>query len=108
MSIDNLAGLLTDIQAEPHGRCFELSCENITYAAGALLLDFVWEQLDSIVDGDIVVGVPARDTIIFADSDDADALVELRQEVTYVVTTGHHTISETLLRRSGGKWELFS
>jgi len=108
VSIDNLVGLLTDIQAEPYGKCFALSCENIIYAAGALLLDSIWDQLDALVDGDIVVGVPARDTVIFAGSDDAEALVELRAEVTYVVTTGHHLVSETLLRRTGGKWESFS
>lgn len=107
-SIENLAKLLTDIEAEPYGGCFVFSCENIVYASSLLLLDFLWDQVASIVQGEIVAGIPARDTVIFTGADDASALVELRREVAYVFANGHHHVTETLLRRSNGSWKVFS
>jgi uncharacterized protein YtpQ (UPF0354 family) len=108
VSLANLVKLVTDTEISPYGRCHVLSCENLAYASSLLLIDYVWEQAALLVAGDVVVGIPARDTVIFADADDSAGLQELRQEVAYVFANGHHLISETLLRRKRRKWMVFS
>jgi uncharacterized protein YtpQ (UPF0354 family) len=108
ISINNLSGLIEEIEAKPYESIYEISCSPLFYASSLLLLDYVWEQLEPLVKGQIVVGVPARDTVIFTGSEEMDALPKLRDEVNYVLANGHHLISGTLLRRVDGGWEAFS
>ena len=104
----NVAALLSNLAANPFGECFVLSCENISYASSTLLLDDVWDQLAGAVDGDIVLAAPARDTILFTGSQNTEGLKQLREAAEHVVRTGHHIISETLLRWVDGAWKPFS
>lgn len=105
---ENVGRLVGQIEWEPYGECFSLSCEDITYASSALLLDFVWEQARSVVSGDPVVGAPARDTVLVTGSENTAGLNELRGEIEYITKNGHHIISSTLLRWRNGVWELYS
>ena len=106
--IENIGEMLTDMSFSSFGECLTLSCANLYYGASALLLDYVCLRRPGFVDGDIVAAVPARDTVVFTGSNNAQGLVELRDAAKHVVTNGHHVISETMLRRVDGQWKLFS
>jgi len=108
VGIGNVAKLLEDLAARPYQNCHELCATNLFHVSGALLMGYVWEQIEKLVDGDVVLGVPARDTVVFCGSKDTIALQQLRNEVDYVMRNGHHLITETLLRRVDGKWQAFS
>ncbi|MES2393800.1 MAG: DUF1444 family protein [Acidobacteriota bacterium] len=108
LGTENVSDMLSEMSFEPFSHFFTISCANLYYASSVLLLDYVWPQAAELVDGDVVVVVPARDTVLFAGSNNAAGLEELRMQAHHVVTNGHHVISETLLRRVDGAWKLFS
>jgi len=108
LSVENLSGLMEEIEAKPYENFYEISCSPLSYASSLLLLDYAWEQLEPLVKGQIVAAVPARDTVIFTGSEETEALSKLRESVDYVLANGHHLISGTLLRRVDGGWEAFS
>ena len=107
LGLENVARLLGDIELEPYGACFNLRSENALYLSSALLLDYVWEHAANMVKGDLVVALPARDTVLFTGALDAAGLRLIREEVDHVFSTGHHLITRTFFRRVGGKWTLF-
>ena len=108
LGLANVAKLLGDIELEPYGACFVLRSETALYLSSALLLDYVWENAANMVEGDLVVALPARDTVLFTGALDAAGLRLVREEVDHVFSTGHHLITRTFFRRVGGKWTLFS
>src|SRR5256885_92520 len=70
------------------------------YVASILLLDEVWQQLEEEIDGDIVAVVPARDVLLFTSSKSSEGLVRIRDKARDIAQGGHHTVSETLIRRT--------
>jgi uncharacterized protein YtpQ (UPF0354 family) len=107
LGIENVERMLGQMEFSPYGECFTLSCESISYASTALLLDYVWDQAASLIEGDLIVAIPARDTVLFTGSANAKGLKEIREESNYIVSTGHHVVSSTLLRRVSGGWKAF-
>jgi uncharacterized protein YtpQ (UPF0354 family) len=108
LAIENVERMLGQMEFSPYGECFTLGCEAIDYASTTLLLNYVWEQAEHLIDGDLIVAVPARDTVLFTGSANAKGLQEIREAAKSVVTTGHHVITETLLKRVDREWKLFS
>jgi uncharacterized protein YtpQ (UPF0354 family) len=107
LGVENVERVLGQLEFSPYGECFTIGCENIYYASTSLLLDYVWVQAASLIEGDLIVAAPARDTVLFTGSANAKGLQEIREAANYVVTTGHHVITETLLKRVNSGWKLF-
>ncbi len=108
LGVENVEGMLGQMQFSPYGECFTLGCESIDYASTSLLLDYVWDQAANLVEGYLVVAVPARDTVLFTGSANTKGLQQIREQANYVVMNGNHVITETLLKRVDGEWKLFS
>jgi uncharacterized protein YtpQ (UPF0354 family) len=108
LGVKNVERMLGEMHFSPYGECFTLGCESIDYASTALLLDYVWEQAAHLIEGDLIVAVPARDTVLFTGSANAKGLQEIKDAAHHVFTTGHHLITETLIRRVDREWKLFS
>ena len=104
----NLGRLVNDLETTSYGDWFSLVSKSSEYLAGTILLDYVWEQLGALVEGDLVVAVPARDTVIFTGSSNVAGLRLLRETADSVFKNGDHVISTTLLRRVGDTWKLLS
>jgi len=68
LGIKNVSRLLEDLEFEEHGHFSVLLSANSVYLSSTLLLDHVWDFLSDKVTGDLVVAVPARDTVIFCGS----------------------------------------
>ncbi len=77
------------------------------YTASLLLFDSIWEQLADSVEGDIVAAVPARDTLLFTGSESPEGLKMIKEQANHVVTTGNYVVSDTLIVRRDGRWEVF-
>jgi len=107
LGIENVDRMLGRMEFNPHGECFTVGCEAIDYASSALLLDYVWDQAASLIEGDLIVALPARDTLLFTGSANTKGLHEIREAANHVVTTGNHVISEALLKRLDRHWKLF-
>jgi uncharacterized protein YtpQ (UPF0354 family) len=108
LGTENVDQILGRMEFSPYGECFSLECESIDYASSALLLDYVWDQAAGLIEGDLIVALPARDTVLFTGSANAKGLQEIREAANYVVKNGHHVITETLLKRVNREWKLLS
>ena len=72
--------------------------------AGLLLDDPFLDKLAQEVDGDLVVGVPARDVFTATGSRDVQGLAKLRWVADRVWARGDHLLSRRLLVRRDGGW----
>ncbi|SEF55975.1 hypothetical protein SAMN05421819_0417 [Bryocella elongata] len=106
---ENVLELLEGLTARPYSAsCYTFETENVFYLSSVVAMDFLWDQVGALVEGDVVLGVPARDTLLFCGANDRAGIAELRAEVDYVIKNGHHLVSDTLLRRVNGQWQVFS
>ncbi len=78
------------------------------YSASLLLFDEMWNDLESSVAGKIVAVVPARDLVLYTGSDSPEGVAVIRERAKDIVASGDHVISETLIMRTAGKWEVFN
>lgn len=76
--------------------------------SSALLAHAFWEDLAGAVPGELVVGVPARDVVIFTGSQSGSGLRKVRRAVDRVFFAGGpHLLSPELLLRRRRRWEVF-
>lgn len=76
--------------------------------SSALLAHLFWEDLAGSVPGDLVVGVPARDVVIFTGSFSGSGLQKVRRAVDRVFFAGGpHLLSQDLLVRRRRRWEVY-
>ena len=106
LGLENVSKLLDDLEYKTYGSYSVLLSANAVYLSSTLLLDYVWDFLSDKVKGDLVVAVPARDTVIFCGSHEAEGIKALQEEAEHVVRTGDHVLSEALLYRATGRWKL--
>jgi hypothetical protein len=73
-----------------------------------LLATEFWTRLQSILPGELVVGVPARDVVIVTSSQLSAGLEKVRRAVDRVFFAGdENLLTRSLLVRRGGTWEPF-
>jgi hypothetical protein len=73
-----------------------------------LLVGRVWERLAPMVEGDLVVGVPARDVVVVTGSRSVAGLAKARRCVDRVFFAGgNQLLSADLLVRCRTGWEVF-
>jgi len=107
VGVKNVERLLGQLEFSPYGECFTISCEDVLYASSTLLLDYVWDQAANLIADEVVVAVPARDTVLFTGATNTQGLRQIREETDRVVTNGNHVITNTLIKRADGGWKLF-
>jgi uncharacterized protein YtpQ (UPF0354 family) len=106
LAIENLRNVMPEIQQHGDGPWYLLTAGG-DYVASILLLDSVWSQLENAVDGDIVAVVPSRDVLLFTGSRSKEGIEQIRARARAICESGGHLISETLIRRSSGRWSVF-
>ncbi|MFZ5508833.1 MAG: DUF1444 family protein [Pseudomonadota bacterium] len=78
------------------------------YAASRVLLHWRWEPLVRQAGGALIMGMPARDVVVFTASTDADKLRQLRDTVETVEGHEAHPVSRRLFRWTPGGWREFA
>jgi len=78
------------------------------YTASLFLFGGMWEDFASLVDGNVVAVVPSRDVVLFTGSGSLEGLRAIRERAREIVASGDHVISETLILRTAGQWEVFN
>jgi uncharacterized protein YtpQ (UPF0354 family) len=106
LAVDNLQRILPEIQKHGVGPWYMLTAGG-DYTASLLLMDWIWQQLQESVEGDLVAAVPSRDVLLFTGSGSNDGIQSVRQKVREIHEGGDHVISRTLLRRISGKWHVY-
>jgi uncharacterized protein YtpQ (UPF0354 family) len=105
-ALDNLRERLEDVGEEGDDACGRLVAGGV-FEASLLLVDDLWDALEPIVEGTLVVSVPARDVLLYTGSAVPGGLRSLRAARDHVLAVGDHLVSETLLARVDGRWERF-
>jgi len=103
----NLYRLLERVAIHGQPPALMLSLDGLE--SSALLAHAFWDDLAGSVPGDLVVGVPARDVVIFTGAHSHSGLRKLRRAVDRVFFAGGpHLLSSDLLVRRRRRWEVFA
>jgi uncharacterized protein YtpQ (UPF0354 family) len=103
--LDDLATLAkTRLRIEQRGEVF-VGLLDGNFEASLPLIDTLWSHdVASIISGDVVVAVPARDILAFCDSASLQGLSELRRIAAQITTNGDHLLTPLLYRRVHQAW----
>ena len=118
-SLDNLSARLTSMTGqEISGIKFGLETDRPVFTSlkvgnglesCLMLLNHVWEQLATRLSGELVVGVPGCDRIMFTSSDHFEGQLAMRKllEAAYE-HAGPRALSRDLFVWRGGGWQLYT
>lgn len=76
-----------------------------TYEASMILLD-IWNKDNFDVNGEIVIGVPARDLLVVTGSRDSAHLHKMYDLVNEISETGNYLVSDKLFEWKGDRFEV--
>lgn len=107
VAIDNLTGILPAAEVHGDGPWYQLTAGN-DYVASLLLLEHVWDEIATMVSGDVVATVPTRDVLLFTGSESTEGLKVLREKSSEISNSAPHAVSETLIARRNGIWSVFN
>jgi uncharacterized protein YtpQ (UPF0354 family) len=74
------------------------------FEATLLLFDHVWQQAARMIRGELVVSVPARDSVAFTGSEDRAGLGYMRSEASRIIEHGDHTLTRHFLNKGVNGW----
>lgn len=74
------------------------------FEATTLLLEEVWERASTMVQGDLVVAVPASDIVILTGTENREGLAFMRSKASDILETGRHVLTQSFLVRHGTRW----
>jgi len=102
----NLYAMLDRVGVHGQPPALMLSLDGLE--SSALLAHAFWDDLAGAVPGDLVVGVPARDVVIFTGALSGSGIRKVRRAVDRVFFAGGpHLLSRDLLIRRRRRWEVF-
>ena len=77
------------------------------YESSLILVEDIWTKENFPVEGEIVIGVPARDVLVVCGSEDAEGLAKLESVISDIYSGGDHIISDKKFVFRNGKFEVF-
>jgi len=107
LSIENLkrefAGL--SVKGDPSGLSMLIADGN--YEASFFIVDSLWDKKVFPVQGDIVLHMPARDTVLITGSEDLDGLKRVSEIINNNVNKLSYPITNVGFIRKNDAWELY-
>ena len=101
---DNLDSMLDGVRI--HGQPPALMLSFQGFESSLVLADPFWDSLEGSVPGELVIGVPARDVVMFSGSRSRTGIEKTRRAVDRVFFAGGpHLLMRDLLARRDGEWE---
>lgn len=77
------------------------------YGASLLLINELWNEGKLEVDGDIVIAIPARDTLLFTGSWNTEGLKKLQEAASKTVAESSYALTDRLFVYRGGRFQRF-
>ncbi len=97
-----IENLLNSVEIEKHGEDgYYMLVVDGNYESSLILLD-IWNQENFEVDGEIIIGIPARDLLIITGNNDAENIKKLRDTINDINETGDHLVSDKLFQYQDG------
>lgn len=107
LAVANLRRLLPKVEMRAAQDGFFLISAGGDYEASLLLLDDIWSAGQIKVDGDIVVGVPAKDVLLVTGSRNRKGLKAVRELVAKFVAQQRYAVSDALFVYREGQFTRF-
>ena len=104
VAIKNLRALNLEIGAKRGERVMMLTAGG-NYEATLLLLPDVWNSVGGMVEGAVVVGVPARDVLYVTGDSKPENLADLEAYTAHSLAKVDKPLSRHLLKWTGSSWE---
>lgn len=105
-ALANLRALKLQVHAHPGEHFMMLSADG-NYEATLTLLPELWESVGGIIEGNIVVAVPARDVILVAGDSRPENLSELRRVTSLMLEQVEKPLSRAFLQWDGAGWKAY-
>lgn len=105
-AIKNLLNIIPEIQSHGENGYFMLTAGG-DYEASLILEESIWTKDNFNINGEIVIGVPARDLVLITGSEDEEGIKRLKETIIEVNQTGNHLVSDKLFIWRSGKFEIF-
>lgn len=103
---ENLRRILPPTERHGDGPWYMITAGG-DYTASLLLFDGLWDDMADSVDGDVVAVAPSRDVLLYTGSQSKEGLAAIRLRAAEISATGNYLISETLIVRVSGQWDVF-
>jgi uncharacterized protein YtpQ (UPF0354 family) len=107
LAIENLRRLLPPIEFHP-GAMFSRITAGGDYETSLLLFDDIWAKAAAMVDGEIVVAIPARGLLLFTGSRNQAGLARLREVAAKLAHEEKYFLTPKLFVYRGGKFVVFA
>ncbi len=104
LAVENLRRLLSNIVVRPHPLASIVTADG-NYEASLLLFDELWTKGQIQVDGDIVVAVPARDTLLVTGSRNPAGIAKVREMASEWVRESSYHLTDTLFVYRNGSFK---
>ncbi len=106
LAIENLKSKLPSIERIGNKNFIGLVVGG-NYEASLILFDELWTKDNFQVDGEIIIGVPARDLLMITGSNNTNGINRIKETIKEVQETGDHVISKHLFIRKDQKFEVY-
>ena len=103
ITVRNLKSRLPDVKRHGEGPLYMLTAGG-TFESSLILFSSLWDGLEDVVDGRIVVATPSRDLLMFTGENADEAMQEMRELAEETYLDGSYAISNELLVRDDGRW----
>ena len=106
IAIENLLEKISDIELLGSDGLYMIAAGG-NYEASLMLVDGIWSNENFDVRGDIVVSIPARDSLLVTGTENGAELERVREISSEIYGESPYKLTTELYVRRGGKWELF-
>jgi len=106
LACENLKNLLPELQRVGEDGYYILTADG-TYEASLLLLENLWKPEKLEVKGEIVVAIPARDTLFVTGTEEKEALAKVKLAAKKIAGESAYRLTPTLFVFRGGKFVRF-
>jgi uncharacterized protein YtpQ (UPF0354 family) len=107
LALTNLRRICPDVSVQRLGSVYRFAMDG-NYDACALLSDQLWRNQGELISGEAVACVPARDLLLFCDSNSPEGLEQMADLARDAfLQAAQHALSRQLLRKTDQGWELF-
>lgn len=101
-----IENLLTNLEMKRHGENgYFMITVGGNYESSLILLN-IWGQGNFPVNGNFVIGIPARDILFITGSKDSENLHRLYDSIQKITETGDHLVSDKIFELRDGKFEV--
>jgi uncharacterized protein YtpQ (UPF0354 family) len=103
-AIKNLQSVLPAIQMHGQSPCFSLSAGNM-FEASLLLMDRVWDKKELGIEGEIVIAIPSRETLLVADTKFPESVEKMKATALEISKSAAYRLTDHCFVRRSGRFE---